>query len=210
VKILIVDDHALFRAGLRMLLATIGRNVVCLEAATIAEALTLIVQHTDMQLCLLDLTLKNEQGFAAIQAIKNTAPQVAIVVVSGCEDSATIRSCIDAGAMSFIPKSVPPEVLTRALQRVLTGAVYLPDQVVSALEVSPQQLPLTPRQMQVLEGLSRGLPTKLIARELGLSEHTVREYIALIFQALGVHNRTEAVIKASQLQRAEPTAAARG
>jgi len=88
--------------------------------------------------------------------------------------------------------------------------VYLPDQVVSALEVSPQQLPLTPRQMQVLEGLSRGLPTKLIARELGLSEHTVREYIALIFQALGVHNRTEAVIKASQLQRAEPTAAARG
>ncbi len=209
-KILIVDDHALFRAGLRMLLATIGRNVVCLEAATVAEALTLIVQHTDMQLCLLDLTLKNEQGFAAIQAIKNTAPQVAIVVVSGCEDSATIRSCIDSGAMSFIPKSVPPEVLTRALQRVLTGAVYLPDQVVSALEVSPQQLPLTPRQTQVLEGLSRGLPSKLIARELGLSEHTVREYIALIFQALGVHNRTEAVIKASQLQRPEPTAAARG
>ena len=209
-KILIVDDHALFRAGLRMLLATIGHNVSCVEAATVAEALAVIALHTDIELCLLDLSLKNEQGFGAIERIKSTAPHIAVVVVSGSEDSATIRSCIDAGAMSYIPKSVVPEVLTQALQRVLAGAVYLPDQVVNALAAPGQLDALTARQQQVLQGLSRGLPTKLIARELDLSEHTVKEYIAIIFQALGVHNRTEAVIKASRLQGRDSWAIARG
>jgi DNA-binding NarL/FixJ family response regulator len=198
----------LFRAGLRMLMGTLGHDVTCLEAATIAEALALVVQHPDLDLCLLDLTLKNEQGFGAIEHIKSTAPNVAVVVVSGAEDSATIRSCIDAGAMSYIPKSVAPEVLTQALQRVLAGAVYVPDQVASALEASAPPAALTARQQQVLQGLSRGLPSKLIARELNLSEHTVKEYIAIIFQILGVHNRTEAVIKASQLQRPESSAVA--
>jgi DNA-binding NarL/FixJ family response regulator len=198
----------LFRAGLRMLMGTLGHDVTCLEAATIAEALALVVQHPDLDLCLLDLTLKNEQGFGAIVHIKSTAPNVAVVVVSGAEDSATIRSCIDAGAMSYIPKSVAPEVLTQALQRVLAGAVYVPDQVASALEASAPPAALTARQQQVLQGLSRGLPSKLIARELNLSEHTVKEYIAIIFQILGVHNRTEAVIKASQLQRPESSAVA--
>jgi DNA-binding NarL/FixJ family response regulator len=209
VKILIVDDHALFRAGLRMLLGTIGHNVTCLEAATLTEAQAIIAQRSDIELCLLDLTLKNEKGFGAIQHIAATSPHIAVVVVSGAEDSATIRSCIDAGAMSYIPKSVAPEVLTQALQRVLAGAVYLPDQVASTLETGPADSSLTPRQQQVLQGLSRGLPTKLIARELNLSEHTVKEYIAIIFQTLGVHNRTEAVIKASQQQGAEPVGLAR-
>jgi DNA-binding NarL/FixJ family response regulator len=197
-QILIVDDHALFRAGLRMLLATIGHKVTCVEAASVQEALASLDAHPDIRLCLLDLSLKNENGMSAIQRIKQTAPQVAIVVVSGADDSGTIRSCIDAGAMSFIPKSVTPEVLTHALQHVLAGAVYLPEQISSALDATPR-VALTPRQSQVLDCLSRGLPTKLIARELDLSEHTVKDHIALLFQALGASNRTEAVIKASRL-----------
>jgi DNA-binding NarL/FixJ family response regulator len=210
VKILIVDDHALFRAGLRMLLGTIGQNIECLEAANVSDALALISQHADIQLCLLDLALKNEHGLDAVQKIKETAPQVAVVVVSGADDSATIRSCIDAGAMSFIPKSVTPEVMTKALHHVLSGAVYLPEQIVSAMQGAPPRPLLTPRQLQVLHCLSRGLPTKLISRELALSEHTVKEYIALVFQALGVRNRTEAVIKASQLRLQERPTTVRG
>jgi DNA-binding NarL/FixJ family response regulator len=209
-KILIVDDHALFRAGLRMLLAAIGRNICCIEAADVNEALALIAEHPDLALCLLDLSLKNESGFDAIHKIKTSAPTVAVVVVSGADDSATIRNCIDAGAMSFIPKSVPPEVLTQALQHVLGGAVYLPEQIVSVMEETQQRAPLSPRQMQVLQCLSRGLPTKLIARELELSEHTIKEYIALIFQALGARNRTEAVIKASRLRLQERFATVHG
>jgi DNA-binding NarL/FixJ family response regulator len=210
VKILIVDDHALFRAGLRMLLSTIGQNVICLEAADVKEGLALISQHADLQLCLLDLALKNEHGLDAIQKIKETAPHVAVVVVSGVDDAATIRRCIDAGAMSFIPKSVAPEALTQALQHVLKGAVYLPEQIVSAMERTEKHALLSPRQQQVLQCLSRGLPTKLIAREMGLSEHTVKEYIALVFQALGARNRTEAVIKASQLRLQEHSATVGG
>jgi DNA-binding NarL/FixJ family response regulator len=210
VKILIVDDHALFRAGLRMLMSTIGQNVSCVEADNIADALALAAQHADLQLCLLDLALKNEHGLGAIHRIKEAAPQVAVVVVSGADDSDTISSCIDAGAMSFVPKSATPEVLKQALRHILSGAVYLPDQIVSEMENRPPCPRLTPRQLQVLQALSRGLPTKLIARELDLSEHTVNEHIGLIFQALGVRNRTEAVIKASKLQLRELPATPRG
>jgi DNA-binding NarL/FixJ family response regulator len=208
VKILIIDDHALFRAGLRMLLSTIGQNVACLEAGTIADALSIITQHSDLQLCLLDLTLKNEQAIGAIKRIKEIAPQVAVVVVSGSDDNDTISNCIDAGAMSFISKSATPDVLKQALKHILKGAVYLPDQINSAMD-SAALSPLTPRQQQVLQSLSRGLPNKLIARELGLSENTVKEHIAAVFAALGVRNRTEAVIKASRLQLQEFPAAVR-
>jgi DNA-binding NarL/FixJ family response regulator len=210
VKILIIDDHALFRAGLRMLLATIGQNVNCLEAASVGDALALVSKHPDISLCLLDLALKNEDGLTGIQRIKEASPTTAVVVVSGADDSATIRSCIDAGAMSFIPKSVTPEIMTKALHHVLSGAIYLPEQIVSALDEPPRRPLLPPRQQQVLQCLSRGLPTKLISRELGLSEHTVKEYIALVFQALGARNRTEAVIKASQLGLQERPLSVRG
>ncbi len=121
-----------------------------------------------------------------------------MVVVSSADDSATIRACLDNGAMSFIPKSLGPDVLTQALQHVLKGTVYLPEQIINGVEDEPERPTLTTRQWEVLHCLSRGLPTKLIARELSLSEHTVKEHIALLFQALGVRNRTEAVIKGSQ------------
>ena len=154
--------------------------------------------HPDLELCLLDLSLKNESGLAAITSLKETAPQAAVVVVSSADDSATIRACLDSGAMSFIPKSLGPDVLTQALQHVLKGTVYLPEQIINAVDEEPGRPTLTARQWEVLHCLSRGLPTKLIARELSLSEHTVKEHIALLFQALGVRNRTEAVIKGSQ------------
>jgi DNA-binding NarL/FixJ family response regulator len=198
VKVLLVDDHAMFRAGLRMLMTTICPGATALEAATIAEALSLLTSHPDAQLCLLDLSFKNEGGLSGLTRIKDTAPQTAVVVISGAEDTATIHSCLDAGAMSFIPKSLGPDVLTQALQQVLQGKVYLPEQLVRAEADMPARPTLTSRQLQVLQCLSRGLPTKLIAREMNLSEHTVKEYIALVFQALGARNRTEAVIKGSQ------------
>jgi DNA-binding NarL/FixJ family response regulator len=198
VNILLVDDHALFRAGLRMLLAALGREVIILEAASAAEALALLGQHADIQLCLLDLSLKSDDGLGLLQAAKQLAPNMIVVIVSGADDNLTIRNCIDAGAMSFIPKSATPEALTQALQRVLEGEVYLPPQI--GVEGIANMKPLlTPRQREVLRYLSQGLPTKMIARHLDVSEYTVKEHIALIFLALGVRNRTEAVIRASRL-----------
>jgi len=196
-KILLVDDHALFRAGLRLLLATISRQATILEASTLDEALALAGQHPDLALCLLDLALKRENGLAALQHLKEVAPDIAVVIVSAAEENATIRDCLDAGAMSFIPKSATPEQLTEALRQVLEGRVYLPMQIYDSAPAA--QPNLTPRQLDVLGCLSRGLPTKSIARELGLSEHTVKDHLTSIYQALGARNRTDAVIRASQL-----------
>lgn len=198
-KVLIVDDHALFRSGLRMLLATLNRGVTCVEAGSPAEASARIAEHPDIELCLLDLALRNETGLGVIGLVKEAAPRIAVVVVSGVDDVATIRQCIDAGAMSFIPKSAAPEILTQALRHVLAGEVFLPEQVATALDARLPAARLTARQFQVLQALSRGLPTKLIARELSLSEYTVKEHIGGVLEALGARNRTEAVIIASRL-----------
>jgi two-component system, NarL family, nitrate/nitrite response regulator NarL len=197
-KILLVDDHALFRAGLRLLLRTMRPGAEIMEAGTLEEAFALCRLHPDLHVCLLDLTLRAENGLGALSRLKERVPEMAIVVVSGAEDIGTIRQCIEDGAMSYIPKSVPPEVLTDALDSVLRGQLYLPAQVLE-LDRRVAAPALTPRQLEVLRYLSRGWPTKAICREMTLSEHTVKEHISAIFQALGVRNRTEAVIKAASL-----------
>jgi DNA-binding NarL/FixJ family response regulator len=197
-KIPLVDDHALFRAGLRMLLTTICPDATTFDAGSVSEAIAIAKANPELELCLLDLSFKNESGLSGLTNIKEAAPQAAVVVVSSADDSATIRACLDGGAMSFIPKSLGPDVLTRALQHVLKGTVYLPEQIMNATDGASTRPTLTGRQRDVLRCLSRGLPTKLIARELSLSEHTVKEHIASLFQVLGVRNRTEAVIRGSQ------------
>lgn len=200
-KSLLVDDHALFRAGLRMLLKTIRPDAQVLEAATVEQAIALATEHPDLQLCLLDLSLRNQHGLDALQRVRAAAPEVAVVVVSGDEDVGTIHACIDAGAMSYIPKSVSPEVLVEALRRVLGGSVWLPDAVHALQAGDPGVRPhLSPRQLDVMRCLGRGLPTKSISRELDLSENTVKEHIAAIFRSLGVNNRTQAVITAARLR----------
>ncbi len=200
-KILLLDDHALFRAGLRLLLETLDRTAVTFEAGTVAEALQIAEQHPDLQLCLLDLNLRHENGLAILECFKTRASEMAVVVVTASEEATMMRACIDAGAMSFIAKSSPPEVLAEALKHVLAGAVYLPanllDQDMDKSEAAPV---LSPRQQDVLRGLCRGLSTKTIARDLALSDHTVKDYIAALFRLLEVHNRTEAVIKAGRMK----------
>ncbi|MGE0803640.1 MAG: response regulator [Lautropia sp.] len=197
-KTLLVDDHALFRAGLRMLMRSIRPEAEVIEASTIGAALAEVAGHPDLQLCLLDLSLKSEHGLDALTQIRAAAPDVAVVIVSGSEEVATMQACIDAGAMSFIPKSVTPDVLVEALRHVLAGTVWLPPAMHAAQPAGEAPPALTPRQLDVMRCLNRGLPTKSISRELDLSEHTVKEHIASIFRALGVHNRTQAVIRASR------------
>jgi two-component system nitrate/nitrite response regulator NarL len=200
VKILLVDDHALFRAGLRLLLQSIQHDAEVFEASTLAEAIALTTAHPDLSICLLDLNLEGEYGLDGLSRLKQFAPDVAAVVVSAAHDPVTIRACLDVGAMSFVPKSMPPATLALAMREVLAGNVYLPPDVLSYAEASGAAAPtLSRRQHDVLRALGRGLPTKSIARELGLSEHTVKEYISTLFSALKVSNRTEAVVTASVL-----------
>lgn len=200
-KILLLDDHALFRAGLRLLLKTLDPATLISEAGSIAEALQVVEQEADLNLCLLDLQLRSEKGLDVISRIKAAAPECSVVMVSAAEDPATMRACIDAGAMSFITKSSTPEALAEALKYVLAGTVYLPAVLLNDDWQSGETAPgLSPRQHDVLRGLCRGLSTKAIARELALSDHTVKDYIAALYKLLDVHNRTEAVIKTGRLR----------
>jgi DNA-binding NarL/FixJ family response regulator len=200
-KVLLLDDHPLFRAGLRLLLKTLEPKANTFEAGTIDEALDLAGKHPDLSLCLLDINLRNENGLDALAKLKVLVTDLAVVVVSACEESALIRECINAGAMSYIPKSAEPEILSEALKSVLAGKIYIPPHIMDDEPVGlTQTVAISPRQMDVLRCLCRGMPTKSIAKELELSEHTVKEHINNIFHNLNVRNRTEAVIKAAQLQ----------
>ena len=200
-KILLLDDHALFRAGLRLLLKTLNPNLLTLEAGTIEDALIIADSHPDLNLCLLDINLHKENGLNALIQLKTIAADLVVVVVSASEESTVIRECIDIGAMSFISKSASPEMLSEALKHVLAGEISRPWQVTDdQMPAKNQKIALSPRQRDVLRGLCQGLSNKSIARDLTLSEYTIKDYISTIFQILDVSNRTEAVIKAGRMR----------
>ena len=197
-KVLIVDDHALFRDGLRLLLTSICPDATLFETGTVADALSVLVKHPDLTLCLLDLNLKQERGLPLLRKIRLEVPDVPVIMISGSDDSETVRACIEAGAMSYIPKSLSSEEFLNAVKHILEGRFFFPYDE-DDTSVSSDIPRLTPRQREVLYALSRGFSTKSIARELSLSEYTVKDHISDLFRILGVKNRVEAITKTSLL-----------
>ncbi|MBE0622769.1 MAG: response regulator transcription factor [Burkholderiales bacterium] len=211
-KILLVDDHALLRGGMKFLLRSLDADLDMDEASNGAQALELVAARS-YDLLLLDLKMPGLNGMDALAALRVAVPDTPLVVLSAEDDPAVVRAAIEGGAMGFIPKSSTPEVLIQALQLVLAHGVYLPStaletaNLVPAPERSSEQtdagdglLPsLTPRQMEVLRCVIKGKPNKAIARELEVSEGTVKAHLSAVFQALGAHNRTEVVYAAAKL-----------
>ena len=209
-NVLVVDDHALFREGLKFLLPELDPALVLDEAGDCAAALAR-ASARQYDLVLLDLHLPGVQGMDALAALRQALPATPMVVLSGDDNPAVVRAAIDAGAMGFIPKSSTREVLIQALRLVFAGGVYLPARVLDAplppgplavppdSGVTPARLGLTPRQMDVLRCVVQGKPNKSIARELDISEGTVKAHLSSVMQALGAHNRTEAVYAAAKL-----------
>jgi DNA-binding NarL/FixJ family response regulator len=213
-NILLVDDHALFRGGLKFLLQQLDTGLVLDEAGNCAQA---IERASDRRydLILLDLNMPGLNRLDALQALREAAPDAPVVVLSGEGDPAVVRAAIDAGAMGFIPKSATPEVLIQALRLVLAHGVYLPVEVLNAAEASPplQQSRgakgaeaaeaasgvLTARQMEVLRCVIQGKPNKVIARELGVAESTIKVHLSSVLRAFGARNRTEAVYGAAKM-----------
>ena len=210
-NILLIDDHPLLRGGMRYLLRSLDADLEMDEANDGTQALNLVAART-YDLVLLDLRMPGLNGMDALAALRAAIPGTPLVVLSAEEDPGVVRAAIDAGAMGFIPKSSTPEVLIQALRLVLAQGVYLPATVLdaaypaSAPLSSADQKPgkgvlpgLTPRQMDVLRCIIKGKPNKVIARELDVSEGTVKAHLSAVFLALGVHNRTEAVYAAAKL-----------
>lgn len=200
-RILLVDDHQLFSDGLRVLLHELAYDADVITATTIAQALE---ANGPFDLILLDLHLPDARGIEGLQRVKLRHDDGAVVVVSGDENPAHIRECINHGAMGFVPKASGAAELFEAMRRILSGQTYLPRSSWSGLVAGAQSpvnhepshdVHLSPRQHEVLDRLIQGKPNKVIARELGISDATVKTHVLAIFDALGVNNRTEAVYR---------------
>lgn len=213
-KILIVDDHPLIVTALRHLLVDLDPKIEPIEASTCAQALEILeAAEGSVTLILLDLSLPGMHGLHALPILRERYPSIPVVILSANEDPAVVVKALDEGAMGFIPKTSSNALLLGALKLVLSGGVYVPQQVLvrdAALRPVPAtptgttrqsatDLGLTPRQADVLALLLQGKPTKLICRELDLAEGTVKVHIAAILRVLGVSNRTQAVLTASRL-----------
>lgn len=205
-KIILADDHALFREGLRYILRELHPDVILLQAGDHSEAAALLSQHPDASLALVDLDMPGGNSESAnndsFERLMDVAPTLPIVVVSACEDALTMRRVLAAGAMGFIPKRECAAVMLGALRLVLAGGVYVPPVLLAAapcpVGVSGVP-PLTSRQMEVLRGLAEGHSNKVIARQLGMTEATVKAHSSAIFRSLSVANRAQAVRVARQL-----------
>jgi DNA-binding NarL/FixJ family response regulator len=198
-KILICDDHALFRDGLGLVLERLEPGAELVESSDSQGALDLVAADEGFDLVLLDLNMPGMDGLTALRRLRTDHPAVPVVIVSASENPNEVRTALDVGASGFIPKSSSSNVLLSALRLVLDGGVYVPP---VALDAQPgvdsrrrdRAGELTPRQLEVLSLMARGLTNREICGVLGIAEGTVKTHIAAIFEALEVTNRTEAAV----------------
>ncbi len=211
-KLLLVDDHALLRDGLALMMAQEFRELQLLQAGTLAEAHAALRANPDVRLVLLDLGLPDGDGIEALPGLREAAPGAVLVALSADEKRETVLAAIAAGAAGYIPKTAQSGAMMEALRFVLSGGVYLPAAVLErraserrdgsapgAVERSPEELGLSPRQVDVLKLLVEGKSNKLIARDLSMSESTVKTHLEALFRRLGANSRTQAVVAAARL-----------
>ena len=217
-KVLLIDDHTLFREGLRLLLERMEGSFDILEAGDCEAAFEIVKLNADLDLVLLDLGLPDMPGLEALRVLRSQHPAIPVVVISAANDRPSVLEAINRGAMGFIPKSSDSALLTHALQMVMAKQVYIPANVFAAEDTGSEPAPLMPltpvstlestqkndaalqalgltaRQIEVLFLMVQGLPNKLIARKLNVSEATVKTHVTATFRGLNVSNRTQAVL----------------
>ncbi|MEZ5773545.1 MAG: response regulator transcription factor [Hyphomicrobiaceae bacterium] len=206
-RVIIVDDHPLFRDALRQALSAAFEGIDIAEAASIDEVAETLSSNGDADLVLLDLNMPGVRGFSGLIYLRAQHPEVPIVVVSASEDAITIRRSIDLGASGFVPKSLPVAEIRAAVAELLKGEIFLPPDYDPAQAESSGETALiarlqtlTPQQVRVLMMLGQGLLNKQIAYELGVSEATVKAHVSAILQKLGVDSRTQAVIAVNRIE----------
>ena len=206
-RLVIADDHPLFRGALREAVSGLLERVDVAEAGTFDQLVELLERGGDVDLVLLDLTMPGTRGFSGLRYMRAQYPSVPVIVVSASDDPATIRRCMEFGASGFIPKTLGIDAMRAAISRVLGGGVWTPPDVdlatgsdVETAELMARMATLTPQQVRVLMMLSEGLLNKQIAYQLGVSEATVKAHVSAILQKLGVERRTQAVIAAAKIE----------
>lgn len=205
-RLIIADDHPLFRGALREAVGGLFPGVEIVEAGSFEEVARELDCGADVDLVLLDLTMPGVRGFSGLMYLRAQYPAVPVVVVSANEDPAVIRRCMDFGASGFIPKTAGIEAMRAAVGLVLAGGLWTPPDVdldraaeAGSAALVARLATLTPQQVRVLMMLSEGLLNKQIAYELGVSEATVKAHVSAILQKLSVDSRTQAVIAAGKI-----------
>jgi DNA-binding NarL/FixJ family response regulator len=206
-RLVIADDHPLFRGALREAVSGLFDDVDIAEAGSFDDVSELLERGGEVDLILLDLTMPGVRGFSGLMYLRAQYPSVPIIVVSAHDDPAVIRRCMDFGASGFIPKTLGIDAMRDAIARVFEGGVWTPPDVdlgagsdAEAAALMARLASLTPQQVRVLMMLSEGLLNKQIAYELNVSEATVKAHVSAILQKLGVESRTQAVIAASRIE----------
>ena len=209
---LIVDDHAFVCVGLKATLLDGLSDIKVSTASDGTKALD-ILRNDSIDLAVIDLFMPGgDGGFDFIDTVCQTYPKLPIIVLSASENPAHIRKCLDIGAKGFVTKSAPKEILFTAITKVLAGDRYIPSALLTAqgdggrgnsdLQASADNVTqlLTERQLEILALISKGLSNKLIARELFLSENTVKVHVSAILRALSLSNRTQAGLVGQKLE----------
>jgi len=210
--VIVADDHPLFRTAIKEALEADQGQTNFLEANSFESLQKLVDAHRDVDLVLLDLHMPGVSGFAGLVYLCKRYPSVPVVIISANEDPVVIQRALEHGAAGFIPKSSSIDTITDAIAAVLLGEIWSPDTTVSNLpgnnvsetELAERMAQLTPQQFKVLMMMSRGLLNKQIAFKLNVSEATIKAHVSAIMSKLGVNNRTQAVLAASQLSVPNP------
>jgi DNA-binding NarL/FixJ family response regulator len=206
-RLVIADDHPLFRGALREAVSGLFENGDFAEAGSFEEVVKLLERGLETDLILLDLSMPGVRGFSGLMYLRAQYPSIPIIVVSANDDAAVIRRCMDFGASGFIPKTLGIEAMRAAIARVFEGEIWTPPDIdlgrgsdSATANLLARLASLTPQQVRVLMMLSEGLLNKQIAYELGVSEATIKAHVSAILQKLGVDSRTQAVIAAAKIE----------
>ncbi|MBE6452371.1 MAG: response regulator transcription factor [Alphaproteobacteria bacterium] len=203
-KILIADDHALFRDGLSLHVEKFAPKAIILQAANFSQAVKIAQSTPDLNLIIIDLDMPDMDWADGIRTLQETAPDTRLVIISATEDVRNIKKALDMGVSGYIPKRSDTKVITSALHLILEGGTYLPpsimeqaSKVVASTQSRNNKL-LTPRQEEVLSYVAEGMSNKQIAYKMSVSEATVKLHINALLRAIGATNRTQAVIIAQK------------
>lgn len=202
-KCLVADDHQMVRVALKVALEPLGPGVSFVEAANAEEAIAAAAAHEDIDLVLIDVNMPGMGGVEGVKRLRASHPTLPLLVCSASEDAGLVRELLALGVAGFIPKSDSTQVILEAVRLVLAGGTYVPARLLAAPPAPPSAGAvaldsLTPRQRDVLRLLAQGKPNKVIARELDISEATVKAHLLSVFRVLGARNRTEAVVIAQR------------
>jgi NarL family two-component system response regulator LiaR len=203
IRIVLADDHVVLRQGLRMLLAEESDLDVIAEADNGQEAIDLVRQHRP-DLVLMDLVMPELDGISATEILHSQHPEVRVVILSSLEEDSAVVSAVRAGAIGYLRKNVPIEVLVRTIRGAAQGQVQFSPAAAARLvqEVqSPIDQPerLTGRELEVLECIAQGLANKAIAWKLRISEKTVKSHVSTILGKFGLDSRTQAALHATRI-----------